>query len=85
MDARADRQRGIYIILNTRWGSATQFLTVSVITEEELDQQMEIEKKKSKLFLHQEMPIFPEELQSFYSPVPNKCTRCTASIKNAGS
>lgn len=45
---------------------------------------MEI-RKKSKPFLHQEMPIFPEELQSFYSPVPNKCTRCTASIKTAGS
>lgn len=44
MDACAGRQRGIYIILNTRWGSGSQFLTVSVITEEELDQQMEIEK-----------------------------------------
>lgn len=42
MDACADRQRGIYIILNTRWGSGSQFLTVSVITEEELE--VEIEK-----------------------------------------
>lgn len=43
MDACADRQRGIYIILNTRWGSGSQFLIV--ITEEELNQQMEIGKK----------------------------------------
>lgn len=63
MDACADRQRGIYIILNTRWGSGSQFLTV--ITEEELNQQMEIGKKNLSYFYTKKCQFFLKNCNLF--------------------